>query len=233
MNRHIYKFLLFIYASVFILIGCANNQSSNNNSTQSGEQNNSSKFEGIITYKVVCDDPNQPKMNKDYRGFTEYIKYGEKDRGETQIGNIKISIISNRSSEDFVELMEFNDKQYEVMQDEKMENAYRSTITLLNDTKEINGYTCKYARLVYFDSKGNKCTEEDYYSEQLPSSPFRAWKGLNGLPLQSIVTNENGMTLMVTVQSISEQALPDSLFEVSSNYRIMRMDEIIRDIKEN
>jgi GLPGLI family protein len=194
-------------------------------------------FEGIITYDIKVDSDN-PQVAQMMQGSTikTYIK-GDMSRTETSMGMYSNIVIANRKKPDeTVMLMNIMGNKYQLKLDDKAKKEAEKNapdVKYLDGTKTIAGYACKEAQLTMTDKKsGNKYTSDIFYTDQLPynnEGTESQFKGLKGFPL-SYSVKQSGMSMNMTAKSIDKQAVPDSVFNVPTGYKLMTMDEMQKDM---
>lgn len=91
-------------------------------------------------------------------------------------------------------------------------------------TKKIAGYKCKHAIMIIEDENGEENEVDVYYTEEIPASANDKLKGLKGFPLEYTISPQ-GLTMVVTANSVSKEKIAASEFEIPSDYTIMTMEE--------
>lgn len=81
------------------------------------------------------------------------------------------------------------------------------------DVKKIAGFKCKKAKV-----KVEGGTElELYYTDELPASASREFKGLKGFPLEYTIVS-GPMKMKLTASSVKQETLDKKLFEIPDGY---------------
>ena len=193
--------------------------------------------EGHISYKidVSTDNPDMQMAIGMMQGSTMDIYFKEKNtRAEMKMGSMmSVTTISNEDSGDILMLMSGMVGQNAIktsmkeMEDKKSEQP-KYDVTLVDETKEISGYSCKKAILA--DEEGNESifwyTEDivvskkgqSYLNEQVP-----------GFPMQYDLNN-GGLKMTMTVVTFDKKLdkKSSSLFEmkIPEGYKEMTMEDL-------
>jgi GLPGLI family protein len=193
--------------------------------------------EGHISYKidVSTDNPDMQMAIGMMQGSTMDIYFKEKNtRAEMKMGSMmSVTTISNEDSGDILMLMSGMVGQNAIRtsmkeMEEKKSEQPKYDVTLVNETKEISGYTCKKAILT--DEEGNESifwyTEDivvskkgqSYLNEQVP-----------GFPMQYDLNN-GGLKMTMTVVTFDKKLdkKSSSLFEmkIPEGYKEMTMEDL-------
>jgi GLPGLI family protein len=195
--------------------------------------------EGHISYKIdiSSDDPDMAMAAAMLQGSKMEMYFKEKaTRVEMKMGAmVKIASINDEGSGNVLILMDGvmgkNAVQTTISETEKSNEGYMPNydVTFSNETKVIEGYTCKKAILT--DEDGNESvywfTEEillskkgqNYLNEEIP-----------GMAMQYDMNN-NGLKMTLTVTSVEpklDKKEAESLFDttIPEGYSVMTMDEL-------
>ncbi len=179
-----------------------------------------SNFEGKIVYTITYS--NLPSEMKGYesmlpKDMTIYIK-GNKSRMEQSQMMGKNIVVSDMDKKiGFVEMdisgqklrMNMSTKDFD---DQK---SIPSNIEYFDDSKNILGYDCKKA--IMKDDSGD-ISMTVYFTEKIKNQAQKEFMGLKGFPLQYKMAQQS-MTVEMTASEISEQMVPDNLFNKSDGYK--------------
>jgi len=183
-------------------------------------------FEGKIDYKMSY--KNLPVEMQGMEGMlpqnqTIWIK-GSKSRYEQKMTQMSTIVISDSDDGSSTILMELMGQKYKLaMAQEDMEALVGSqsvpTITYVDGTKEIAGYTCKKAE-VEMDGFDGKAIF--YYTEEIPAVQV---KGMEALALKGMYmayeATTQGMTINIEVENIDKMSVSDDKFLVPEGYTDM------------
>ena len=182
-------------------------------------------FEGVITYSMNFDDEGLDPTAKSMLSNAEMIIYikNEKSRIDTDMGMMKNSSITDSKKKTAFVLMDMmGQKMVMKMGAEEMENQdAKPKITYLDKTKEIAGYQCKKAQVIF----GENEPVTVYYTEEIPAVVNGQIKGLKGYPLE-YETNYNGLKAVFTAKSVKKELIDDTKFIVPSDYQEITKEEI-------
>ena len=193
--------------------------------------------EGHISYKMeaTSDNPDMQMAVSMMQGSTLDIFFKEKQtRAEMKMGAMmNMTTISNENNGEMLMLMsgmvgqnaiKSNLKELDSAQAEKP----KTEVTLENETKVIEGYTCKKA--IVTDEEGTESVF--WYTEEISV----AKKGQNylnesvpGFPMQSEINN-NGLKMIMTVTKVDKKLdkKASELFDMTipSGYKEMTMEQL-------
>lgn len=178
-------------------------------------------FEGKIVYTISYS--NLPPEMKSYesmlpKDMTIYIK-GNKSRMEQSQMMGKNIVVSDMDEKiGFIE-MEVSSQKFRLNMstedfDEDQESI-PSNIEYFNDSKNILGYDCKKATMK--NDKGD-ISMTVYFTEKIKNQAQKEFMGLKGFPLQYKMAQQS-MTVEMMASEISEQTVPNSLFDKSDGYK--------------
>jgi GLPGLI family protein len=193
--------------------------------------------EGHISYKMeaTSDNPDMQMAVSMMQGSTLDVYFKEKQtRAEMKMGAMmNMTTISNENNGEMLMLMsgmvgqnaiKSNLKELDSAQAEKP----KTEVTLENETKVIEGYTCKKA--IVTDEEGTESVF--WYTEEISV----AKKGQNylnesvpGFPMQSEINN-NGLKMIMTVTKVDKKLdkKATELFDMTipSGYKEMTMEQL-------
>jgi len=112
--------------------------------------------------------------------------------------------------------------------DQKKKNGLVMSAKPTSDTKTIAGHLCKRAIVTIKTNQTAEQTFDCYYTEDYDVSKFSFGSTLpdvNGLPLEFSMA-QGPFSLKMTAKSIKVENIPDSVFEISADYKIMTQDQL-------
>lgn len=193
--------------------------------------------EGHISYKidVTTDNPDMEMAIGMMQGSTMDIYFKEKNtRAEMKMGSMMtVTTISNEVSGDILMLMSGMVGQNAIKStmkemEEKNADKPKFDVTLVDETKEISGYTCKKAILT--DAEGNEAvfwyTEEisvskkgqSYLNEQVPGFPMQYDLNNGGLKMT--------MTVITFDKKLDKKAANLFDMKIPEGYKEMTMEDL-------
>ncbi|MFL5763363.1 MAG: hypothetical protein ACJ77K_05420 [Bacteroidia bacterium] len=192
------------------------------------------KFEGVITYSISFEESGLPPealaMLKGAESKT-YIKNDMRRVDMTTPVQSSSSVIDNKTKT-VLTTMEIMGQKYIIKTSEddlkkEKENAPETTITYLNETKEIAGYKCKKAEVKTKTKEGKEESFMIYYTDEIPASETKStFEGLKGVPLEYTI-NQGGVRMSFTAKSVSKEKLPDSKFVLDKEgYQEITLDDL-------
>jgi GLPGLI family protein len=190
-------------------------------------------FEGIVVYDMSFDESGlPPEVLSMLKGSTITVSVkGDMRRADTKTPMSTASTISDEKKKTVVSLMDMMGKKVMIRMGEKelkkeSEKNPAPAIKYLDETKTIAGYICKKAEITFKNSDDKEETSTVFYTEELPSSDFRAtYKGLKGFPMEYSMT-QNGMKLTLTATKVSKEAIDDSKFIIPEGYKETTLEEL-------
>lgn len=186
-------------------------------------------FEGKVVYSISYEE--LPAEYEAYvsmmpKEMTMYIK-NEKARIEQNTGMGTTITIVDKTKNETIILMDMMGMKnaYKGASDEKKDGSTeKPVIKLSSETKTIAGYTCKRAD-VTTKVDNEEVTNTIWYTDQLPSGLTKGVDGIDGFPMEYSV-KASGMTMAMTVKSITAEKVPDSYFTIPDGYSVKSMDEL-------
>lgn len=154
-------------------------------------------------------------------------------RTETAMGMgiSSISIINARTNEITTLLDMLGNKTATVMKgettkkDKNNKSGKSLSFELVEETKTIAGYPCKKAILKNADST----SFEMFYTDNILSkSQFTSqWSDFHGFPMEYIISS-GGLNMKMTAKRITNESVPDAMFEIPSDYKLMTNEEFTK-----
>ena len=185
-------------------------------------------FEGKVVYVITYD--NLPEGMEEFAAMMPsesvlYIK-NHLSRSEQSVGMGASQVtITDSKKKTAVLLMDMMGQKLMT----KVGKAYfkeiekkKPKIELLDETKEIAGYTCKKAELTV-DSSGNPIII--YYTDEIPNRMDAPFNGMDGFPLEYELSNE-GMVITFSAKEVVKIKVPDELFTIPNGYQEVDMDNL-------
>lgn len=186
--------------------------------------------EGKVTYEISYPglqlDPQQAAMLP--TESISYIKNG-RSRIENKMGmGMSTVTITDSKEGSVVTLIDMmgNKTALKVTKEQAEKEAEqrkieKPVIKETNETKEVAGFKCKKAEVT--DSKGNKSIV--WYTPDIEGRTDKGqFKGISGFPMEFEVSQQ-GMTMKFVVKNVSEEKVPDEMFNIPPGYKEMTMDE--------
>jgi len=148
--------------------------------------------------------------------------------------------IADRKTKEEVTLVDMMGNKYEIKTDATKAKAdddkNKPEIKEIDSTKQIAGYACKAAMVTVVSPRtGEKSSFTVFYTDQLPyNADMGQYKGLKGFPLQYGM-KQQGMTIMITAQSVEKKSLSDTLFAIpAKGYKVVvSREEMMKDIQQD
>ncbi|WP_196889637.1 DUF4412 domain-containing protein [Aureivirga sp. CE67] len=176
-------------------------------------------FEGVLVYKYEY--LHLPDEMMDYKDqlpkFSTAYRKGDMFKIEQEMMGGMQTFIADDNKQELSMLLDMNGQKMGMKFDLKEEKMDVDKVNLkhTNETKMIKGYK---AKKVTFDQGENQV--ELWYTEELPNKFNVFLVPVDGMPLE-YTTNVGGMQMKVTLDSIKEKKLDDSVFAVSDDYTMM------------
>jgi GLPGLI family protein len=213
-----------------LLISCANKGSSS-----------SSNFEGVVTYQINAGAgmPAEVTSMLETMQIKTFVK-GTLTRSQEEIaGNKNIVIADSKKPDDPIMLVTMFGRKYAVRLNDSLKKVAEENAPKIEyddspgATKQIAGYTCKKAKIsIKVPPKDSVITSDVYYTTDLPyADPQGQFKGLKGMPMEFNISM-SGLNLTITTKSVEKENLPDSLFTIPADYKLMGIDEIKKDLEK-
>lgn len=187
--------------------------------------------EGHISYAVEFSskDPNAQMSLGLLQGSKMDIHFTEdKSRSEMKLGTLMetTTIVDNKKSEMLILMSGMMGKNAVSQPVEKVEET-KTNVELLEETKEIIGYSCKKA--VITDEEGNRYTL--WYTDKIKvasqGQKYFDGKGVPGFPMLMEIS-QNGMDIKMTATLFEKLPKKHKLFDMSipEGYKTMTKEEL-------
>jgi hypothetical protein len=186
-------------------------------------------FEGKIVYSISYED--LPEEYASYMSMlpkesTMYVK-GEKFRLEQSAGmGTTVTIIDNKAKTGYICMDMMGNKMAFKMDAKTFENntadENKPEVKYTDETKTIAGYTCKKAEIMSKDAEEPMVI---WFTDELPAFNNKDFKYINGFPMEYQVKN-GGITMLMTVTTVSKEKVSDSYFKVPEGYTEKTMQDM-------
>jgi len=193
-------------------------------------------FEGLVIYTVSKVDQNNPgPMPKEYELYIKGSRW-RRVMPDDFGGNIEIG--DTNTPEKVIRLWEIQGAKFLLLSSYSGEPYNRHYIDSVKqhlnyviyptETKAIQGYTCKklYQKTRSIQSTRGTVRVPVYYTDEI--ADYFTPLYLPGLPLELKITPIVDTVSTYTVSSITEKALPDSLFIATPYYKPLKVEDIPR-----
>lgn len=193
-------------------------------------------FSGIIVYNITSEsnsmDPQMIAMMPKTMKLT--IK-GNMSKTEMSMGMGKTIIIFNAKDKSGITLLDVMGQKFALkMSSQDVEAAIKeipkTSVTVIDEIKEIAGYSCKKAIVATKDKSGNTDSEQMvYYTEELGSgmlnynNPF--FKDINGVMLE-YSTNEDDISMKFTAISVEKKKISEKEFEIPEGFKEVSQEDL-------
>jgi GLPGLI family protein len=181
-------------------------------------------FEGVIEYEITyeeLDDQMKPYEAMMPKSSTVEIK-GDMARVITPnpaTGGSN-TVITNSKTQEAITLMDIMGNKVALKSDAEAKDEDNPEVEYEEETKEIQGYTCKKATV---EADGTEMTI--YYTEELPSINLDNTGSIKGFPME--LTMENSMMTMVQkVKSMERKEVKEIKMEVPKDYKLVTKEEL-------
>lgn len=191
-------------------------------------QKKAKPFQGTITYTISYEGEIEPAQKAQMpTESTLYLK-GDKSREEMKMAMGSQVSIADKATQDMIMLLNMMGQKMAITSNykEMSEDKTKTTVKLLDEIKEIAGYTCKSAEVI-IKVEDQEVTSVYYYTEDINydnpnwSEPF---KEINGVIMEYTVESEK-FKMINTVSKVKKGKLKDELFAIPAGYKTMTMDE--------
>jgi len=102
-------------------------------------------------------------------------------------------------------------------------------VKLLDETKEIAGYKCKKAEMIFEDAQTKDFSYFIYYTPEIGSKDLNwltsQFKGIEGF-LMEFETRQQGMTMKMSAREVVTESVPDSKFVIPADYKETSTEEL-------
>lgn len=198
--------------------------------------------EGVAAFEITYPSltPEMKKIESMLpKELTVYFKH-EHSRMEMPMAAGNTVTIGNSTKKDVTILMDMMGKKFAMKQTAedigKKEAELKKNgqlpgikVTPSTETKTIAGYKCKKA-LVAYTVNGKTERMDCYYTDALPkmtnTADNPAFKDINGFLMEYNIS-QGGIQMRITAKSVKAQAVPDALFTIPADYKVMTQEEIV------
>lgn len=186
--------------------------------------------EGRVVYAITFPEMDMDEATRGTlpRESVVYVK-GDLTRSDLNVGpRMSSSSIYNSKTGEVIALTEFQDsKTYIIMNPGKgpvPTQSQNDLFTIEKDKFMIAGFECSRAVL---KSKDN-VTSDLYYTDRIKARlPVNVqFRGIEGFPMQFMV-NQNGLKMMFSVTQVIPESVPDSFFEIPSDYTLVTPGDLM------
>lgn len=194
--------------------------------------------EGIIEYEVSYPNIDPDDMLAGLMPTSMIMKFKNNQFNaelSAGMGMFKTNFISNSNDYFLINSVKLINKKYATKLDqkavEKMNEKYsKFYISKLDEKKEIAGYNCKKA-LVVFDDVANESFYVYYTDEINISNPnwSNIFKDIDGVLLEYQM-ERYGIMMKFTAKSVTETKLEDSEFQLTSDYENLTLTDLEKEI---
>jgi GLPGLI family protein len=188
-------------------------------------------FEGEITYKIeyLSLPPEIEGMEGMLPSVLKVYYKGAKTRTEQELmGSSTQIVVEDQDNNNFFVLMDLMGQKIvlestteEIKEQEEIRNSI--SIKLINEKKEIAGYSCKKAVI---ESEESEVPISIYYAAKLKSGRDR-FKGIDGIALQFSISN-GGVQARMTAVLVEKIELNEALFDIPEGYNSMTSNDMMK-----
>lgn len=219
---------------LFSIVAYSQDTKTTDTKTESkAEKKSGADFEGVVVYEISfpnlqIDERAKALMPKEMK---LYIKGHQQRLEMAQTTNVKSVTISDSKTQTSTILMDMMDKKLamKVTKEEVEKELAKSKmpqIVYVEGTKNIAGYSCKKAEIVYED--GKKSTV--YYTENIQMGNFSVdWSyqlpQLKGFPLE-FEMDQKGTKMRMTAVKVAKELIPITLFMVPEGYQEITREQL-------
>lgn len=191
--------------------------------------------EGIITYQVSIDPPDNAEGITQYSGTYTITLKGKNIKKELKLDNGFLVVMLHTSDNNIYSLKKSGDKKIAIQLDkdhmEKQYGRYNNfQITKTSSEKQpVAGYMGYPALITYKEGT----TSEIIYTEEwkTETNVFERLPGITVLPLNFKVQTDDGVILHFRVKHIDATLVESSNFKIPTDYKIMSNAEY-RELKQ-
>lgn len=186
-----------------------------------------SNFEGRIVYTIKYTD--LPAEMKGYESMLPkdikiHLK-GNKSRVEqSQMMGTNVVVSDMDQKKGFLE-MNVSGQKFRISvasEDFEEQAAKMPDIEYVDESKQIAGYPCKKA--IMKDENG-AVVMTVFYTDKIKNQAQMEFISLQGFPLEYQMTQQN-MTMQMTATIVSEESVPDNLFDKSAGYKDISQEDL-------
>jgi GLPGLI family protein len=191
--------------------------------------------EGKVTFEINIE--NEEEMNDQMLAMMpkEMVVYfkDDKSRGEMDMMGGKVITITDGKSGETVSCMDLMGKKQAIKttrEDAEKEKSKMGEYEVKHsdETKEIAGYKCKKATVVFKDAEKSSPIEIWYTNElEIKNSEKYSWKGIDGYMMEFSV-NQKGMGMKFTCTDVKKQEVNDDMFKIPEGYTVITQEEMMK-----
>ena len=191
--------------------------------------------EGKITFEITIE--NEEEMGDQMLAMMpkEMIVYfkGEKSRGEMEMMGGKIITITDGKEGESISCMDLMGKKQAIKttkEEAEKEKAKMGEydVKLSDETKEVAGYKCKKATVVFKDPEKSSPIEIWYTNDlEVSNSEKYSWKEIDGYMMEFSV-DQKGMGMKFTCTEVKKQDVKDDMFNVPEGYTVITQEEMMK-----
>jgi GLPGLI family protein len=165
----------------------------------------------------------------------EMVVYFKDDnsRGEMDMMGGKVITITDGKSGETISCMDLMGKKQAIKttrEDADKERAKMGEyeVKLSDETKELAGYKCKKATIVFKDVEKSEPIEIWYTKDlEIKNSEKYSWKGIDGYMMEFSV-NQKGMGMKFTCTDVKKQEVSDDMFKIPEGYTVITQEEMMK-----
>jgi GLPGLI family protein len=191
--------------------------------------------EGKVTFEINIE--NEEEMNDQMLAMMpkEMVVYFKDDnsRGEMDMMGGKVITITDGKSGETVSCMDLMGKKQAIKttrEDADKERAKMGEyeVKYSDETKELAGYKCKKATIVFKDVEKSEPIEIWYTKDlEIKNSEKYSWKGIDGYMMEFSV-NQKGMGMKFTCTDVKKQEVNDDMFKIPEGYTVITQEEMMK-----
>lgn len=191
--------------------------------------------EGKVTFEITID--NAEEMNDQMLAMMpkEMVVYfkGDNSRGEMDMMGGKVITITDGKTGESTSCMDIMGKKQAIKStkedaEKEREKLGEYEVKHSDETKEIAGYKCKKATVVFKDPEKSGPIDIWYTDElEASNSAKYSWKGIDGYMMEFSV-NQKGMGMKFTCTEVKKQEVKDDMFKIPEGYTVMTQEEVMK-----
>ncbi|MCK4288864.1 MAG: DUF4412 domain-containing protein [Bacteroidales bacterium] len=192
-------------------------------------------FKGIITYKITFPNSefDQATLAMMPKVMTVTIK-GNMSKTSLNMGMGTQSTIFNGDNKTATTLINMMGQKYAIQItrediDKEIADQPKPIVKYLDETKEIAGYKCKKAEIIFKNDDDNEVTFTVYYTDELGGKALNSGQALyseiDGVLLEYEI-DAKGMAMKFEATSVEKKNVSDKEFDIPEDYKITTKDEL-------
>ena len=192
-------------------------------------------FKGIITYKINFpnSDFDQATLAMMPKVMTVAIK-GNMSKTSMNMGMGTQSTIFNGDNKTAVTLIDMMGQKYAIQTstediDNEIADQPKPIVRYLDGTKEIAGYKCKKAEIIFKNDVNNEVTFNVYYTDELGGKALNSAEALfseiDGVLLEYEI-DAKGMAMKFEATTVEKKNISDKEFEIPEGFKVITKDEL-------